>query len=107
MADKKKSVFGIYTTVVQAEAAVDALVGSGFSNADVSVLLPDNESSREFAHEKHTKAPEGDGLVKAHWAAALLDNSRCHYGDALPAAQQAAALADAVGGHVGVDQLAA
>jgi DNA-binding CsgD family transcriptional regulator len=33
---------------------------------------------------------EGDGLVKAQWAAALLDNSRCRYEDALAAAQQAA-----------------
>ncbi|GAA3049522.1 LuxR family transcriptional regulator [Pseudonocardia yunnanensis] len=33
---------------------------------------------------------EGDGLVKAQWAAALLDNSLCHYEDALTAAQQAA-----------------
>jgi DNA-binding CsgD family transcriptional regulator len=34
---------------------------------------------------------EGDGLVKAQLAAALLDNSRCRYEDALAAAQQAAA----------------
>ena len=32
---------------------------AGFSNSDVSVHLPDNESTREFAHEKNTKAPEG------------------------------------------------
>jgi hypothetical protein len=59
MAGKKTSVFGIYTSVVQAEAAVDTLVAANFSQADVSVLFPDNESTREFAHEKHTKAPEG------------------------------------------------
>jgi hypothetical protein len=41
------------------EGAVDALVIGGFSNADVSVLLPDNQNSKDFAHEKHTKAPEG------------------------------------------------
>jgi hypothetical protein len=35
------------------------MVQAGFSPADISVLLPDNESSRAFAHEKHTKAPEG------------------------------------------------
>jgi DNA-binding CsgD family transcriptional regulator len=33
---------------------------------------------------------EGDGLVKAQWAAALLDNSRCRYEDALAAAEEAA-----------------
>jgi hypothetical protein len=59
MAGKKTAVFGIYATVAEAERAVDALVLDRFSNADVSVLLPDNETTREFAHEKHTKAPEG------------------------------------------------
>jgi hypothetical protein len=32
---------------------------NNFSNADVSVLLPDDQTTRDFAHEKHTKAPEG------------------------------------------------
>ena len=59
MADKKTAVFGIYATVAQAEGAVDALVRAGFSNNDISVLMPDNQSTREFAHEKKTKAPEG------------------------------------------------
>jgi hypothetical protein len=57
--NKKTAVFGIYPTVAQAEAAVDALVNEGFFNDDISVLLPDNQSSKDFAHEKHTKAPEG------------------------------------------------
>jgi hypothetical protein len=38
---------------------VDRILAAGFSNNDISVLLPDNESSQEFAHEKNTKAPEG------------------------------------------------
>jgi hypothetical protein len=59
MAGKNTAVFGIYQTVGQAEHAVDALMLARFSNADVSVLFPDNESTKEFAHEKHTKAPEG------------------------------------------------
>jgi hypothetical protein len=59
MAGKKTAVFGIYATVGQAERAVDTLIQEHFSNADVSVLLPDNQSSKDFAHEKHTKAPEG------------------------------------------------
>jgi hypothetical protein len=58
MTDKKTAVFGIYSNVAQAEGAVDALVQSHFSNADVSVLLPDQQGSKDFAHEKHTKAPE-------------------------------------------------
>jgi hypothetical protein len=59
MAGKKTAVFGIYPTVGQAERAVDTLVIERFSHNDISVLLPDNQSSREFAHEKNTKAPEG------------------------------------------------
>src|ERR1700682_583245 len=59
MSDKKTAVFGIYPSVAQAERAVDALVQGNFSNADVSVLLPDQKGSKDFAHEKHTKAPEG------------------------------------------------
>jgi hypothetical protein len=59
MANKKTAVFGIYPSVAQAERAVDTLVRERFSDADISVLLPDNQSSKDFAHEKHTKAPEG------------------------------------------------
>jgi len=60
MEDKKVAVFGIYSDATQAERGVDALVTQGsFSNSDVSVLMPDRQSSKDFAHEKHTKAPEG------------------------------------------------
>jgi len=59
MAGKNKAVFGIYKTVSQAETAVSHLVASGFAKDDISVLLPDSKSTREFAHEKNTKAPEG------------------------------------------------
>ena len=59
MANKNVAVFGIYKTVRIAEAAVDHLIAEGFPNAAISVLLPDDESTRAFAHEKSTKAPEG------------------------------------------------
>jgi hypothetical protein len=59
MADKNTAVFGIYATSNVAETAVDHLLERGFSNASISVLLPDDESSRAFAHAKSTKAPEG------------------------------------------------
>jgi hypothetical protein len=59
MANKRTAVFGIYATEGQAERAVDSLAADHFSYGDISVLLPDRESSRDFAHEKHTKAPEG------------------------------------------------
>jgi hypothetical protein len=54
-----KAVFGIATSEVQATRIVNALKEAGFSNDDVSVLLPDRAGSRDFAHEHHTKAPEG------------------------------------------------
>jgi hypothetical protein len=59
MSGKKTAVFGIYKGRVQAEQSVDRLLVAGFSNDDISVLLPDSESSKEFAHKKDTKAPEG------------------------------------------------
>ena len=60
MADSKnKAVFGIYPSPAQAERAVDTLLRAGFTNNAISVLLPDDNSTREFAHKKDTKAPEG------------------------------------------------
>ena len=59
MAGKNTAVFGIYKSSAQAESAVDRIIAAGFSNNDISVLLPDTHSSKEFAHEKNTKAPEG------------------------------------------------
>lgn len=59
MSNKNTAVFGIYATPGTAEAAVDHLLAKGFSNSAISVLLPDDASTRAFAHEKSTKAPEG------------------------------------------------
>ena len=54
-----KSVFCIARDEAQACRIVDVLKSSGFSDNDVSVLLSDKQGTRDFAHEKHTKAPEG------------------------------------------------
>jgi len=56
---KNVSVFGIYPDQLGAEDAVDTLREAGFRNTDISVLFPDNQGTKDFAHEKHTKAPEG------------------------------------------------
>ena len=56
---KKTSVYGIYKTVPSVEAGVDALKAAGYRSEDISVLLPQNMSNKEFAHKKETKAPEG------------------------------------------------
>lgn len=60
MAKKKNiAVFGIYPSRENAEIGVDRLVAAGFRQEDVSVLLQNNVGTKDFAHEKHTKAPEG------------------------------------------------
>jgi hypothetical protein len=55
----KKSVFCIATSRNQADQIVDRLKAGNFSNNDISVLFPDKGTTRDFAHEKNTKAPEG------------------------------------------------
>ena len=55
----KKSVFCIATSRGQADQIVDQLKTANFSNNDISVLFPDKDTTRDFAHEKNTKAPEG------------------------------------------------
>jgi hypothetical protein len=59
MAGKNTAVFGIYTGEGAVENAVDTLRAEGFRNTDISVLFSDNAGNKDFAHEKHTKAPEG------------------------------------------------
>src|SRR5438270_7404840 len=59
MSGKNTAVFGIYRDRTHAEEAADALRWAGFRNSDVSALLPDNMGSKDLAHEKNTKAPEG------------------------------------------------
>jgi len=59
MAVKNIAVFGIYPDQLTAEDAVDNLKNAGFRSTDISVLFPDNQGAKDFAHEKHTKAPEG------------------------------------------------
>ena len=55
----KKSVICIATSEAQATGIVDCLKEEGFSNNDISALFPDKSGTRDFAHEKGTKAPEG------------------------------------------------
>ena len=52
-------VFGIFSTKEQVETAVNEMKHDGFRNADISVLFPFNEGTKDFALEKGTKAPEG------------------------------------------------
>lgn len=59
MAGKNTAVFGIYRNRAGVESAVDALKAAEFRNSDISVLFPENTGTKDFAHEKETKAPEG------------------------------------------------
>src|ERR1700704_4215280 len=59
MAGKNTAVFGIYRDRTSVENAVDILRQENFRNTDISVLFPENQGTKDFAHEKNTKAPEG------------------------------------------------
>jgi hypothetical protein len=54
-----KAVLCIAKSQVQADRIVTDLRGAGFSDGDISVLFPDKQRTRDFAHEKGTKMPEG------------------------------------------------
>lgn len=53
------AVFCLASSETQAVNIVTRLRQSGFGSGDISVLLPDRAGTRDFAHEQHTKAPEG------------------------------------------------
>ncbi|MEO7726452.1 MAG: quinol:electron acceptor oxidoreductase subunit ActD [Burkholderiales bacterium] len=55
----KHAVYGIVQTAAQAEIVVSRLKEAGFTANDISVLFPDKQGTKDFAHEKNTKAPEG------------------------------------------------
>ena len=55
----RKAVFCIVGSEDRAIRITEELKSSGFSRDDISVLFPDKGTTREFAHEKKTKAPEG------------------------------------------------
>jgi len=58
MAGKNTAAFGIYSTRAGVDNAVDTLKAEGFRNTDISLLFPENVGTKDFAHEKGTKAPE-------------------------------------------------
>jgi len=55
----KKSVLGVAETDAQADAIVSGLEAIGLSTQDISVIFPDKQGTRDFAHQHNTKAPEG------------------------------------------------
>jgi len=59
MAGKNTAVFGIYPDRTSVDSAVNALKAADFRNTDISVLFPESAGTKDFAHDKSTKAPEG------------------------------------------------
>jgi hypothetical protein len=57
--DKKIAVLGLFDDRKQLELAIDGLIADGFPGSEISALLPDAKGTKDVAHEKHTKAPEG------------------------------------------------
>jgi hypothetical protein len=56
---KNTSVIGIYENRTTVSDAIDVLHKAGYRATDMSVLSSDNQGSKDFAHEKHTKALPG------------------------------------------------
>jgi hypothetical protein len=54
-----KSVFCIAKSEMSAKSIIEKLEAAGIPRNDISALLPDKTGSRDFAHEQHTKLPEG------------------------------------------------
>jgi len=59
MASKNSSVFGVYQDRQAVDEAIDDLRAAGFRSTDISVLIQENEGTKDLAHQKNTKAPEG------------------------------------------------
>src|SRR5258707_803935 len=55
----KRSALCLVDTEGQADASVERLKSAGCSDNNICVLFPDKGSTRDFAHKKETKMPEG------------------------------------------------
>ena len=60
---KNIAVFATFRDRPHTDAAVKELIKSGFREEDISVLLADNVGTKDFAHERHSKAPEAVATV--------------------------------------------
>lgn len=62
---KNTSVIGIYEDRSTVSDVIDVLQKAGYRAADISVLSSENHGTKDFAHEKHTRAPAGAGIGAA------------------------------------------
>jgi hypothetical protein len=67
---KNTSVMGIYPDRTTLSDAVNVLNKAGFRAIDISALLSDNQGSKDFAHQKHSKASHGAAIGAAAGAVA-------------------------------------
>jgi hypothetical protein len=56
---RNTSVMGIYPDRTTVSDAINVLRKAGYRATDISFLSSDNQGTKDFAHEKHTKAPHG------------------------------------------------
>ncbi|HYO82592.1 MAG TPA: quinol:electron acceptor oxidoreductase subunit ActD [Bryobacteraceae bacterium] len=59
MAARNISAFGIYPDHSTVTDAIQQFKDAGFRGTDISVLHAENMGTKDFGHERHTKAPEG------------------------------------------------
>lgn len=59
MTGRNTVVLGVCKNLSHLEETIEALRLAGFRKDDVSALFPDTHTSRDFAYEHNTKAPEG------------------------------------------------
>jgi len=56
---RNTSVLGIYPDRTTVSDAINVLHKTGYRETDISVLSSDNQGSKDFAHDPHTRALEG------------------------------------------------
>lgn len=56
---RNTSIIGIYPDRTTVSDAISVLHKAGYRATDISVLSSDNQGSKDFGHEKHTRAPAG------------------------------------------------
>jgi hypothetical protein len=70
MAADNAAIFAIFAMRTRAEAAIDRLTAAGFSSGALSLLISDQEGSKEFATKTSTKAAE-DAITGAEVGAVV------------------------------------
>jgi hypothetical protein len=62
---RNTSVMGIYPDRTTVSDAINVLQKAGYRTTDISFLSSDNQGTKDFLHEKRTKALEGAGMAAA------------------------------------------